>query len=140
MRRLEFYKCSVCSCYWNKNLTKIKGYRPTHIFSKYTKSKFVKFICKKCSDKLYDLNIRALRNKFLEEWKFKRVNNKVEKIESRTKNSAKEERDILRIKKRLLKQDDKIKKTRRQLRELLNKKIKKLTKQFGRVRSGLKSI
>lgn len=85
MRRLEFYKCSVCNCYWNKNLLDITGYRPTHVFSKDKKEKFVKFICEKCADKLYSLYYKDLRNKFAEEWKLKRLNKRVDKVNSRTK-------------------------------------------------------
>jgi len=138
MRRLEFYKCSVCNCYWNKNLINITGYRPTHVFSKKTRSKFVKFICEKCANKLYDLHSKDLRKKFVEEWKFKRLNKGVEKFNSRTKKFV-EKREVLRIKSRSSKQTDKVKNTARRLRESFSRKFGKLNKQLRKLRKALKA-
>ncbi|MGB8225379.1 MAG: hypothetical protein WCE45_00735, partial [Sedimentisphaerales bacterium] len=56
MRRLEFFKCCICHCYWNKNLISNWGYKPTHVFAKNKKSKFDMFICEKCAKKLYNLH------------------------------------------------------------------------------------
>ena len=135
MRRLEFFKCSVCNCYWNKNLISITGYRPIHVFSKNMRSKFVKFICEKCSNKLFDLHSKDFANKFVEEWKFKRINKRMDKIALTTKKLA-EKRDILRVKNRLSKEDDKIKGAKRSF----GKKFKKLNKEIRKVKRHLKSI
>ena len=80
MRRLEYYKCGVCNCYWNKNLINITGYRPMHAFSEDENTKFVKFICEKCSSKLYDLHHKNLKEKFAEEWKFTKLKKKVDSV------------------------------------------------------------
>jgi hypothetical protein len=137
MRRLEFFKCSICGCYWNKNLKKITGYRPRHDFSEKTKLKFEKFICEKCSDKLYDLQSKDLRHKFTEEWKFKKLNKRVDRANLRIKKSA-DKKDILRIKNNFYKQDDKIKTAKRDIRESFNKKIKKLNDELRELKRRLK--
>lgn len=139
MRRLEFFKCSICNCYWNKNLINIMGYRPTHIFSKNKKIKFVKFICATCAKNLYRLQSKDLREKFVEEWKYRPLNRKLDKISLKTKKFA-EKKDTLRIREKLSKQDNKIKTTKRNIRESFNKKIKKLDRQLRKVRKSLKSI
>ena len=139
MRRLEFFKCGVCNCYWNKNLISITGYRPTHVFSKDIRSKFVKFICEKCSNKLFELHSKDFRNKFVEEWKFRRINKRTDRIVLRIKKLA-EKRDILRVKNRFSKEDDKIKNAKRGIRESINRKFKKLNKEIRKVRRHLKSI
>ncbi|MCX5867061.1 MAG: hypothetical protein NT009_06185 [Proteobacteria bacterium] len=140
MRRLDFFKCTVCNCYWNKNLITIDGYRSTHVFSNNIKPlRFNKFICDKCSSKLFKLHSKDLSNKFAEEWKVKRINKKTEKIDLRTKKLA-EKKDISKINDRLSKEDEKIKNMRRYFKELFNKRLKSLNKQLNKVRRGLKSI
>lgn len=133
MRRLEFFKCSVCGCYWNENLVNITRYSPTHVFSKKIKSKFFMFICEKCSAKLYDFHFTSLKTEFVEEWKFKRSNKKIEKINLKTKKFAEKE-EVLKIKDKLSRQDEKIESTKGRLRKLFNKKLKKLNKQFSKLK------
>jgi len=142
MRRLEFFKCSICNCYWNKNLKnliKIMGYRPTHIFSKNKKTKFIKFICETCAKNLYRLHSKDLREKFVEEWKYRPLKKKLDKFNLKMKKFA-EKKDASRIKEKLSKQDNKLKMTKRNIRESFNKKIRKLDKQFRKIRNRLKSI
>lgn len=139
MRRLEFYQCSVCNCYWNKNLINITGCRPTHVFSQTKKNKFVKFLCEKCSGKLYELHIQDLRNKFVEEWRFKRISRRTEKTNLRIKKTA-EKKEIFRIKNSLSNKDNKIKKINRRLRESFNKKYNNLYKKYVELRRRLKSV
>lgn len=139
MRRLEFFHCCVCNCYWNKNLVDIMGYRPTHVFSQKRRMKFVKFICQICSDKLYNLHSKSLRARFAEEWKFKRLSRKIETLASKTHRFV-EKREALNIKKKLAKQADRTERTRRILRESLNKKFGKLNTQVKKVRRRLRTV
>jgi ribosomal protein S8 len=120
-------------------LINITGYRPTHVFSKNKKAKFVKFICETCAKKLYSLHSQELREKFIEEWKYRPLNRKLDKISLKMKKFA-EKKDTLRIKEKISKQDDKIKTAKRHIRESFNKRIKKLDKQLRKVKRNLKSI
>jgi hypothetical protein len=139
MRRLEFFKCCICNCYWNKNLLNITGYRPSHVFSKNKEYKFVKFICEKCAEKLYDLHFKDMKKKFAEEWKMKKIKNQVDKVGAKAKKLA-EKWEIIKIKSRLSKQEDNIKQTKKYLRETYNKSMNRLIRQFRRIRKGLKSV
>ena len=139
MRRLEFFKCGICNCYWNKNLINITGYRPKNVFSKDKQRIFAKFICEKCSEKLYDLYLSDLRKRFVEEWKYKRLNKAVDKLTKKIKLYA-DKRETYRIKKKIKMEADKIKSNRQYLRDSLNRKIKNLSRQFRRVRRRLKSV
>lgn len=140
MRRLEFFKCDICNCYWNKNLSDITtGYRPIHYFSKDKQQKFVKFICNKCSKKLSDLHLGDLRERFVEEWKFKRFSKGLEKLSLKAKLLA-DKKEISRLKKKIKKQDEYIKNNRRNLIDSSNKKIRKLSDQLRRLKKSLKAI
>jgi hypothetical protein len=138
MQRLGFVKCSVCNCYWNKNLISITSYRPTHVFSQTHKQKFVKFICTTCAKNLYRLHLKDLRRKFVEEWKYRPLNKKLGKFSLKMKKFA-EKKDSLRIKEKLSKQDNELKMAKRSIRSLY-KKTKKLDKRFRKTRKSLKSI
>ncbi len=139
MRRLEFFKCSVCNCYWNKNLINIDGYRPTHVFSGDKKIKFIKFVCEKCSDKLYDLHFRDLTKRFAEEWKFKRLGKKLESLKSKSGKLA-VKGDVLKIKSGMAKQGERIKRVKADIRASFNKKLKQINEKLGRVRKSLRAI
>jgi len=139
MKRLEFLKCSICNCYWNSNLINITSYRPMHVFSATNKTKFVRFICENCSDKLYELHSRALRSKFAEEWKFKRLSKKIEKVGLRRRELA-SKKDLLRVSRKTLKVQEKFQKAKKDIRTSVNKKFKGLKKKIEKVRKRLKSI
>lgn len=139
MRRLEFYKCSICRCYWNKNLVDSSGYRPMHVFSKRRKQKFVSFICKKCSDKLYQLHSRGLRNRFAEEWKFKRLNKKLSRVGSLKVDCA-SKNDLARINKKVLKMGERMNSIRGEARRTMSRKLKGVNRKIKKVIRRLRSV
>lgn len=139
MRKLEFFKCTICNCYWNKNLLKFTGYRPLHTFSSGKTTKFVKFICEKCASKIYELLSKDLKEKFLEEWKFKRIAKRLEKILFKTKNFVGKQ-EFLKIINRIAKIEQQIKSAKRRLRDSFNKKIEKLKKQIRKIKKSLKAV
>jgi len=138
MSRLEFFKCSVCNCYWNKNLINITRYRPRHVFSQKQSIEFVGFICEKCASKLYGLHATELRNKFAEEWKFKKLNRRLEILKSKIKKLAGKQ-DILRVNRRVAKQREKVKKMNTDIRKSSNRKLKQVNKKLDKMRKRLRS-
>ncbi|MGD0038496.1 MAG: hypothetical protein ABSC53_14515 [Bacteroidota bacterium] len=162
MRRLEYFKCGICNCYWNKNLIDVFGYRPIHLFSKRNQTKFVKFICEKCSEKLLSMMNRELKDNYAEDWKLARTDRRLERLTDKNKLLSKKtdleraekrhsrivakvkefpiKRDLLRLEKKIEKQSDNLKKTKRQLREAINKKTQKSTSQLRRIKNSLRSI
>jgi hypothetical protein len=139
MRRLEFYKCSICRCYWNKNLVNSSGYGSMHVFSKWEKPKFVSFICERCSDKMYQLHSKELRNRFAEEWKFKRLNKKLSRLGSFRGDCA-NKNDIARVNNRVLKVREKIRNIRIEARRTIDRKMKGINKKVKKVIKRLRSI
>ncbi|MDP2649344.1 MAG: hypothetical protein Q8P10_00715, partial [bacterium] len=47
MGRLNYFKCTICDCYWNGEFAPI-GYRAQNYFSRKVSNKFYKFICSTC--------------------------------------------------------------------------------------------
>lgn len=88
---------------------------------------------------MYELHIQDLRNKFVEEWRFKRISRRTEKTNLRIKKTA-EKKEIFRIKNSLSNKDNKIKKINRRLRESFNKKYNNLYKKYVELRRRLKSV
>lgn len=85
MRRLDFYRCAICGCYWNRRFAG-HGYRSMHYFSERGTVRFYKYICHRCIGKILTSLTRPLRNTFAEDWKTRRLENKIKKI---NKNIAK---------------------------------------------------
>lgn len=139
MRKLEFFKCTICGCYCNKNLLKFTGYRPLHTFSDKKTIKFVKFICERCATKIYDLHSKNLKEKFLEEWKFRRISKKLEKFFIKTKNFVSKQ-DLSKNTNKINKIEEQIKDIKKRLRDSFNKKLEKIKKQLRKIKKSLKSI
>lgn len=72
MDRLGYFKCAICDCYWNRAFVPI-GYRAKNYFSKKEQSKFYKFICDDCAQKLFKMVSPEIKKRHLEEWKTKRL-------------------------------------------------------------------
>jgi len=112
MRALDFYRCAICGCYWNRQFAGI-GYRSVHYFSEGDTIRFYKYICDRCIGKILISLTRPLKNIFTEDWKTRRLENKIKKInrnidklrefnEKRLKlRYGKVTREIKKIKKRL---------------------------------------
>lgn len=115
MRALEFYRCAICGCYWNRQFVRI-GYRSLHYFSEKDIIRFYKFICDKCTEKILMSLTRPLKNIFAEDWKTRRLENKINRINKNIdKLRGYQER---RLKRRYGKLAREIKKIKRRLRSI----------------------
>jgi len=137
MDRLGYFKCAICDCYWNREFTPM-GYRPINYFSKKSRIKFYKFICKNCLQKIFKMLSPELRKRYAEEWKMRRLIRKQEAMEERLKKFY-----LIadkRLKRKSHKIESQIKNIKKYLRERISQRHKKAIKEIRSIKRKLKAI
>lgn len=137
MERLQYFKCAICECFWNREFTPI-GYRPKNYFSRKFSTKLYKFICNTCAKQLFRMLSPSLKEKYTEGRKTRRLIEKQKKIEGRIQRFySKVDKKLDRKSNKLERQFRNIKKS---LRERISQRHKKAMKEIRAVRKKLKSI
>lgn len=135
MERLQYFKCAICECFWNREFTPT-GYRPQNYFSKKSSTKLSKFICDTCARQLFKMLSPRLKKKYAEETV--RLIKKQKKIEDRI------QRFYSIVDKKLRRKSDKLerqlKNTKKYLRERISQRHKRAMKKIRAIRNKFKSI
>lgn len=138
LRRLEFWKCALCDCLFSGAYVGV-GYQPQHIFSSKNRVKFWKYICYSCAEKIYSLISRPVAKKFAEEWKMRRITNKVAKMSDKIARKS-DKWEYIKNRRRIKKLQASIKALENRWRIKYRKGISKLYKEIRKIKRRLRAI